>query len=175
MNRRNFFISLFIMSIQSWQLYDLDACEAEFKRILIAALPTNLQVNSTREGDANTTPRVSVVLNTQQNQGQRYLLNPGNPQTQFQPLNVWFYTLNVSVFTDRMQNNDRHAELVAKCRQACQLYKLALSWSQAVFTVVEILEQPLVQSFDDVTNHDQTMMAFMGMLAIRDGAWGMVA
>lgn len=161
------------MSIASWQLYDLDACEQEFKRILVAAIP-GVQIQAQREGDANTTPRIAVLLDTQQTQGQRHILNP-NQLVQFQPLNTWMYSLGVSVYTNRSENGSQHAELVAKCREQMQMWKLNLTWTQEVFTVVEIVEQPAAQTIEDVNNFDVTTLTFSGMLSIREQAWSDVA
>lgn len=166
------------MSIASWQLYDLDACEAEFTRILIAAIPpvNGLpQIIRSRSGVSTTTPRIQVILQTQQNYDQRKILNPANTNTEFQPLNTWFFQLGVGVSTERERNADQHSTLVAKCREALQFYKLALSWTSEVFTLANVREQPEVPTIDNESNIDVTTLTIAGMICIRDGAWSSVA
>lgn len=166
------------MSIASWQLYDLDACEAEFTRILITAIPpvNGLpQIIRSRSGISTTTPRIQVILQTQQNYDQRKILNPANTNTEFQPLNTWFFQLGVAISTERERNTSQHAELVARCREALQFYKLAQSWTSEVFTLANVREQPEVPTIDDTGNTDITTLTISGMICIRDGAWSQVA
>lgn len=158
--------------MNSWDKYDFDAAEKIWFDILRAAIPNPaVQGNRSRGTASDTTPRFSVVLTTQPNQTQKFILNPADARSQFQPFNVWFYQLAYAVSTNRETNNDQHAELVARGREALQFYKLALTWSSLVFTITDSVEQPEVASIDDAGNVDTTTLTFTGMLCIKDGAW----
>jgi len=159
------------MSIASYQLYDFDAAEQTWYEILTAAIPPPVQGLRSRMSNTNDTPRWEIVLQTQAIGTHKHILNPSQPLTQFQPDDVWQYQLTFAVSTNRADNGDQHAIIVAKGRQALQFYKLAQSWNNDVFTITDSKEQPLVKSVDDTGNIDVSTLTFTGMLCIRDGAW----
>ncbi len=156
----------------SWDKYDFYAAETIWYNILRVAIPnTAIQANRSRGGSANKTPRFDVVLTTQPNQSQKFILIPGEQRAQLQPFNVWFYQLVFAVSTNRETNGDQHAEIVARGREALQYYKLNLSWQSDVFTITDSVEQPEILTVDDTGNIDTTTLTFTGMLCIKDGAW----
>ena len=161
------------MSIASWQLYDFDAAEQTWYDLLSLAIPAPVQGLRSRMTTTDKTPRWEIVLQTQPETTQKFILNPSASQTQLQPGNVWFYQLSFAVTTNRETNGGQHAELVARGREALQFYKLSQSWNNTVFTITDSLEQPLVKSFDNESNLDVSTLTFTGMLCIRNGAWNL--
>lgn len=155
----------------SWQLYNFDAAEKTWFDILRAAIPNTVQGARSRGTVTDTTPRFNVVQTTQPNYEQRFILNPGENNAEFQPLTTWFYQLVVVVSTNRETNGSQHAEIEAKAREALQFYKLARSWSNPVFTISNHREQPEVKAYDQENNIDSTTLTFTGMLSIRTGAF----
>lgn len=159
-----------------YQLFELDRVERAFKSIIANAVSTPsvpVQVLMKREKVTTNTPRVELVLETKQVQGQRKILNPAAP-AQFQPLNTWFYNLSASVITNRSTNGSQHETLCGIVRLNLQLYKLAQTWTLELapyHTIIDSQEQAIDLAVESDGDLDTTKMNFAGMLCIRDGAW----
>lgn len=162
---------------EEWELFDLDRVNQAFKIIVQAAVSTPaqpVQVLMKHETATTNTPRVVLVIQTQQNQGQRFILNPSWPDIRMQPRNVWFFNLSAEIITNREQNGVFHYPLVAKTRLALQFYKLALTWTmelEPLHAPIDIGEEPCELTVQDVDGLDSTKINFTGMLQIRDTAW----
>lgn len=162
---------------EEWQLFSFEDVEIQFVNALLAAVNSPaapVLVTKTHDPRTNATPRVELTLTTQQNQGQRYLLNPGYTDTRMQPLNVWFFQLNAEVVTNREDNTSFHWPLVGKSRLALSFRKLVPFFGIDVcplHSIIDIQETPQQLSVDQDGNLDQTKINFSGMIAIRDTAW----
>lgn len=161
----------------SYDKYNFDLAEAEFLRILRAAIPpvpndaTGLpQMLRSRQLPATTTPRVEVILKTGQVTTQKHILNPGTA-SQYQASNTWPYELTVNIVTEREQNGAQHAELVAKVREAMQLQNIKQTWNLEVLFPKDTVEQPMQTSVNDQGNEDASTLIFASYLSISEGAW----
>lgn len=164
-------------SYEEWQIYDFDTVEAAVKSVIVSAVDSPsapVQVTRSRETVSSETPYVILLLDTQVNQTQRYILNPAI-ETVLQPFNTWFYSLTAEIVTNRIQPNaSMHAELVAKVRMALQYYKLAnsaFSSLSPLHSFTDLVEQPIVRFVNDDGSLDSTKLTFTGMLCIRNTAW----
>ncbi len=165
------------MSVEEWQLYSFDDIETQFRASILTAVNSPaapVQVLKTHEQPTNSTPRVQLILTTQQNQGQRFILNPTYPDMRMQPLNVWFFQLSAEVVTNRQENNSQHWPLVGKSRLALSFRKLVPFFSIELcplHSVIDIQETPEQLTVVQDGNLDQTKLNFAGMIVIRDSAW----
>ncbi len=129
------------------------------------------------ESVTNQTARVELVLQTQQVQGQRYILNPVYPDIRMQPRNVWFYKLSATVTTNRQQNGILQRPLVGKVRNSLRFDKVWPFFSVELIplhTIVDIMEEPIELSVENIGDLQVQKLNFSGMLQIRDTAWRMV-
>lgn len=161
----------------SYDKYNFDLAEAEFFRILRAAIPpvpndaTGLpQALRSRMTPTTTTPRFEVLLKTGQVTTQKDILNPAL-LSQYQASNTWPYELTVNIVTERERNGDQHAALVARVREALQYQSIAQTWSLEVMGPKDTVEQPMQTSVNDAGNEDTTTLLFASFLCISDGAW----
>lgn len=161
---------------EEYQLFELDLVEAQFKAIILAAVSSQaqpIQVLMKGETQTNDTPRVELVLETQQNQEHRYILNP-QAQPRFQPRDVWFFKLSATVVTNREENGVLHLQLIGKTRLALQFYKLAPVFIEPLHSIIDIGEAPIQLSVETVGNLQSTKMNFAGQLCIRQSAWDLI-
>lgn len=160
-----------------YQLFELDRVESALKSIVLAAVSSPaapVQVLMKREKETEDTPRVTLTLQTQQSQGQRYILNPANTDIRWQPFNTWMFKLGAEIVTNRETNGDQHLPIIGKTRLALQFYKLAVSWTIELapyHTLINIVEEPIDLAVVSDENTDMTRLNFSGMLCIRDTAW----
>lgn len=161
----------------SYDKYNFDLAEAEFLRILRAAIPpvpndaTGLpQALRSRMTPTTTTPRFEVLLKTGQVTTQKHILNPAK-LSQYQASNVWPYELTVNIVTEREQNGDKHAAIVAQVREALQYQNIEQTWSLQVLIPKDTVEQPIQTSVNDAGDEDTTVLTFASFLCIADGAW----
>lgn len=160
-----------------YQLYELDRIEAALKSMLalqVSSATAPVQVLMKRETVSDVTPRVELVLKTQQITSQRFLLNPAKPDMRYQPLNTWQFILTATVVTNRSTNGDQHLPLCGKVRYGLQMYRLLETWPEDVdpyHFITDIQEAPIELEIENDENLDRTVMNFTGMLGIKDSAW----
>ncbi len=161
----------------SWDKYNFDTAEAEFYRIIRAAIPpvpndaTGLpQMTRSRQMPTSTTPRIEVMLKTGQATQQKHILNPGT-STQKQATNTWPYELTLNIVTERERNGEQHADLVARVREVMQYQTLSEAWNLQTMGPKDTVEQPMQVAINDAGDEDTSTLVFASFLCISDGAW----
>lgn len=164
-----------------WEPFNIDPVEDQLVALVKAAVDSPsrpVQVLGKYSTQEATSPRVHLVLNTRQVQGQRYNLNLPFDQARLQPYNVWYFALSVEITTQREQNGVLHRELVATSRLALQYYSLKKNWTDAInalapyHTIIDIGELEASElTLDDQGLLDTTTLNFTGMIQIDASAW----
>lgn len=168
------------MSVTRGQLFDFDDVEQAIKNAVIAACSTPaapVMVLKSSETQTDNTPRVEILLITQQTQLQRYILNPVFTDVRMQPLNTWLYELTLNVVCNRETNGSRLLEIRGNARAAmqwCYLWPFIGVDQLPLHGIVNIQEQPMNLGVENIGNLDQSKLSFDGMLSIRNEAWGLV-
>ena len=156
------------------QLYELDRIETAFKSILQSYLPAGAIAMKKRELKVDRTPRVEMVFTAIQNKDQRYIRFTDNAFAPAQPLNAWDYTLQLTIVTNRGQNNSSHQTITGVVRWCLQYYRLLQTWDTSVapyHAITSIQEAQVENNVESDEDCDYERLTFFGMCNIRDSAW----
>lgn len=163
-----------------YQNYEFDRVESAFKSILLPqaqAVASQSRVYIKREKETIDTPRVELVLKTQQSRLQRApanLFTMPTPDMRWLPLITWDFVLTATVVTNRSDNGEFHLPLCGVTRYAFQMYRLLATWLDSYdpyHGILDIYEAPIELAISEDENLDMTSMNFAGMLCIKNSSW----